>query len=186
MSGATLDHYLAKGWYRMGQGIFTCHFLCFGERIYSAIWLRLSLKDYTFRKSLRKVIKRNQQFKTLIRPAQIDKQKEILYQRYRWYSFKGNISTSLQESLQDGGHTNIYNTYESCVYDGDKLVAVSFFDLGDNSIASILGMYDPDYAGYSLGFYTMLVEIQYGQAQQFDYYYPGYIVPGYERFDYKM
>lgn len=169
----------------MGQGIFTCHFLCFGERIYSAIWLRLSLKDYTFRKSLRRVIKRNKHFHTLIRPAKLDKQKETLYQRYRWYCFKGNISTSLQESLQDGGLINIYNTYECCVYDGDKLVAVSFFDLGNNSIASILGMYDPDYANYGLGFYTMLLEIQYGQSQGFEYYYPGYIVPGYERFDYK-
>ncbi len=186
LSRATLDDYLANGWYRMGQGIFTCHFLCFGERIYSAIWLRLSLKDNSFRKSLRKLFKRNQQFRTIIRPAKLDKQKEALYQRYRWYCFKGNISTSLRESLLDGGTANIYNTYECCVYDGDKLIAASFFDLGKNSIASILGMYDPEYANYSLGFYTMLVEIKYGQSKNFDYYYPGYIVPGYKRFDYKL
>lgn len=185
LSRVSLDYYLERGWYRMGQGIFTCHFLCFGEQIYSAIWLRLDLKTYTFRKSLRRLLNRNKNFRVVIRPATLDKEKEALYQKYRWFCFRGNISTSLQESLLDGGQTNIYNTMESCVYDGEQLVAASFFDIGERSIASILGMYDPDYSQYSLGFYTMLLEVQYGMNNNFDYYYPGYIVPGYPRFDYK-
>ena len=49
-----------------------------------------------------------------------------------------------------------------------------------------MGLYDPDYAQYSLGIYTMLCEIQYGIEQRKKYYYPGYVVPGYKKFDYKL
>lgn len=186
LTQAALDEYLSKGWYRMGQGIFTCHFLCFGERIYSAIWLRLSLDQHKFKKRQRKLFNRNADFRIEIAPLRIDKQKEALYQKYRWYRFRGNISTSLKESLFDGGRKNIYQTMECCVYDKDKLIAASFFDVGNYSIASILGMYDPDYAKLSLGNFTMLAEMRFGMENDFKYYYPGYIVPGYSRFDYKV
>jgi arginine-tRNA-protein transferase len=180
-----LDRYLDMGWYRMGQGIFTCHFLSFGEHIYSALWLRLDLTDFSFKKSQRRLFRKNSHFKVKIRPAQINRKKEDLYQKYRWHSFKGNISISLRDSLLDGKRYNIYDTLECCLYDGDKLIAVSFFDRGEEALASIMGMYDPDYQEFSLGYFTMLMEIQYGLANNYKYYYPGYIVPGYPRFDYK-
>lgn len=186
IKGKELDDYLANGWYRMGQTIFTTHFLCFGEAFYSAIWVRLDLEKHEFSKSLRKIIKRNnERFQFHFGKAVIDISRENLYQRYR-VTFPGMIAPSIIDSLQDGEHFNVYNTYEFTVYDGDKLIAVSYFDLGRNSIASILGFYDPDYKAYSLGLYTMLMEVEYGKIQQFKYFYPGYVVPGYDRFEYKL
>lgn len=186
MAPEALDSYLAKGWYRMGQTIFTTHFLCFQQHFYSAIWIRLELEDYHFRKSIRKLMNKNsRRFRVEFRKGKIDRQKERLYQRYR-RSFAGMLAPSLKDSLQDGDDQNIYNSYEVCVYDEDRLVAFSFFDLGNSSAASILGVYDPDYDRYSLGFYTMLLEVQYCLDHDLSYYYPGYVVPGYARFDYKM
>ncbi len=181
-----LDEYLAKGWFRMGQMIFTCHFLYFEEKLYSSVWLRLDLENYKFRKSLRKIFKKNQEkFSTVVRPANITLEKEELYRRYKG-RLGGYVPNSLHESLLDNSSSNIYDTYECCVYDGDKLVAVSFFDVGANSIASIKGIYDLDYSKYSLGFYTMLVEMKSGILSKKKYYYPGYFVPNYEKFDYKL
>ncbi len=181
-----LDAYLSHGWYRMGQTIFTTHFLCFDERFYSAVWIRLSLSDYTFRKSLRKLLRRNDKiFQTFFRKAFIDQEKEQLYQKYK-ASFPGLLAPSLRDSLLDGEDFNIYDTYEVAVYHDDRLIGVSFFDLGREAVASIMGMYDPDFARYSLGFFTMLKEIEYAREQGFEYYYPGYVVPGYARFDYKL
>lgn len=181
-----LDRYLARGWFRMGQTIFTCHFLNFKNNLYTAIWTRLDLQGYTFRKSLRKIINRNnQRFKTVFRKAVFDQDKERLYRIHR-SRFEGYVTRTLRESLQGDARTNIYNTYEFCVYDEDQLVATSFFDLGKNSVASIMGLFDPDYGSYSLGFYTMLMEIHFAQEHQMDFYYPGYVVPGYKRFDYKL
>ncbi|MEZ4989915.1 MAG: arginine-tRNA-protein transferase [Saprospiraceae bacterium] len=186
MSPEALDAYLAKGWYRMGQTIFTTHFLCFQQHFYSAIWVRLELADYQFGKRARKLLRRNaRQFRYEFKKGKIDREKERLYQRYR-RSFPGMLAPSLKDSLLDGEDQNIYNSLEVAIYDGEKLIAFSFFDLGQESAASILGVYDPDYDRYSLGYYTMLLEIQYCLDQELEYYYPGYVVPGYSRFDYKL
>lgn len=181
-----LDEYLAKGWFRMGQMIFTCHFFCFDGTLYSPVWIRLDLEHYKFRKSLRKIMTRNnQRFNIVIRKAVLDDEKERLYKIHK-NRFMGFIHDSLKESLLGYSEDNIYDTYEACVYDEDKLVAVSFWDIGHESIASIIALYDPDYAKYSLGFYTMLLEMQFGIKNKMKYYYPGYVIPGYSKFDYKL
>jgi len=186
ISPEELDQRLAEGWYRMGQTIFTTHFLCFGEDFYSAVWIRLPLREYRFRKSLRKIRRKVKEAFTInIQSARITEEKEELYRRYR-NNFPGMLAPTLRDSLQDGEAHNIFNTYEVCIYDGDRLIAASFFDLGSHSLASILGIYHPHYRKYSLGLCTMLEEIEFGMQQGFDYYYPGYIVPGYSRFDYKQ
>ena len=40
-----LDKYLASGWFRMRQTIFTTNFLHFNQQFYSAIWLRVALEQ---------------------------------------------------------------------------------------------------------------------------------------------
>lgn len=181
-----LDAYLAKGWYRMGQSIFTTHFLCFGEDFYSAIWIRLALKDFQFSKSLRKILRKNSHdFRTEFCKSNITPKKEKLYQRYK-AKFSGVLAPTLKESLLDGENFNVFDTYEVNVYDGKKLIAVSFFDVGRDSAASIMGIYDPDYQKSSLGMYTMIAEVAFCIQNKMSYFYPGYVVPGYDRFDYKL
>ncbi len=185
LSGEELDLYLSRGWYRMGQTIFTTHFLCFENTFYSALWIRLDLEAYQFRKSLRKILRKNDaQYRWTYGKARIDEKREALYQLYK-ANFDGLLAPSLLDSLQDGEHYNIYDTYEFCVYDKNQLIAISYFDLGEESIASITGIYHPDYKSQSLGIYTMLKEIEFCLKAGLKYYYPGYIVPGYSRFDYK-
>lgn len=185
LSGEELDLYLSRGWYRMGQTIFTTHFLCFENTFYSALWIRQDLKDYTFRKSLRKILRKNdEQYRWTYGKARVDQKREDLYQLYK-AEFDGILAPTLLDSLQDGEYENIYNTYEFCVYHNNQLIAISYFDLGKESIASITGIYHPDYKNDSLGFYTMLKEIDFCLKAGLRYYYPGYIVPGYSRFDYK-
>lgn len=181
-----LDKYLAHGWYRMGQTMFTTHFLWFKGFFYSAIWVRLALKGFVFNKRQRKLLRRNETLFTYkFSKATITPEQERLYERYR-QSFPGLLANTLQESLLDGGSDNIYDTWQACVYDGNKLVAFSYFDLGSDSAAGIMGIYDHDYQAHSLGFYTMILEVLFCAQQGFTYYYPGYVVPGYARFDYKL
>ena len=126
-----------------------------------------------------------QRFRTTIKHATIDNEKEELFQRYK-IGFKGILSATLIDSVLDGQPHTIFDTFEVCVYDGEKLVAFSFFDLGNKSLSSIKGVYDPEYSKHSLGIYTMVEEMQFGLDLGFQFYYPGYIVPGYPRFDYKL
>jgi arginine-tRNA-protein transferase len=186
LSKKELDDYLARGWYRLGAQIFTCQYLFFKEKLFSPVWIRLPLKDYTFRKRLRKIFNRNRRkFTVVIQPQNLTHEKQDLYQKYR-KSFHSPIAVTLVYNLQDSARTTIYDTQEICIYHEDKLVACSFFDIGENSLASILGIYDPDYQQDSLGFYSMLLEIEWGLENGYEYYYPGYIVPQYDKFDYKL
>ncbi|GIV31305.1 MAG: hypothetical protein KatS3mg029_0656 [Saprospiraceae bacterium] len=186
LTGDELDLFLEAGWYRMGQSIFTCHFIFFEENLYSAIWIRLPLEGYTFRKSARKLMRKvENRFQVVVRPAVIDEQKELLFQHFKLF-FKGNLYGTLHELMFDHKSYNIFDTWEVAVYDADRLAGFSFFDLGHHALASIKAVYHNDYRQYSLGIYTMLREIQFGWEQGFNYYYPGYVVPGFQRFDYKL
>ena len=181
-----LDHYLAKGWFRMGQMIFTCRFLSFKNSLYTALWIRTQLNGFKFSKSQRKLIAHNRRkFTVISRKAIFDKEKETLYKIHK-KRFEGYVSKSLKASLFGESTLNIYDTYEIAIYDGDRLAAVSFFDRGEETLASIMGMYDPAYSKFSLGYYTMLEEMDYGIKHDYQTYYPGYVVPGYEKFDYKL
>ena len=182
----TLDRYLEQGWYRMVQSIFTCRFVMMGGDLHSALWTRLDLSDYRFRKSLRKLMRRNaRQFEITCEPATLDAESEALFQRYRT-SFRGELSESLRDSLYGDSGRAVYNTWRFSIRDGGRLVALSFFDLGQDSMLSVMGIYDPDYSQHSLGFTTMLLEIEYGIKAGLRYFYPGYVSPGYPVFDYKL
>ncbi len=181
-----LDDYLAKGWFRMGQTIFTCWFLFMERRFFSAIWIRQDLQDFKFKKRSRKLMNRNGRLFTYkIGRAVIDRPKEILYQKHRVRFNTGGVYRSLRQSLLSGSSFSIYDTLQIEIYDGDQMIAASFFDVGEESIASITGIFDPAYNQHSLGFYTMLLEMQFSIETNKRFYYPGYIVPGNPRFDYK-
>ncbi|MEM8585720.1 MAG: arginine-tRNA-protein transferase [Bacteroidota bacterium] len=187
LSPEALDWYLARGWYRMGGNIFTTHYLCFQQQLYSAIWIRLDLRKFQFSKSQRKLMRKNAKlFTHSVGQRKFTLEKELLYNRYA-QSFNGRLSPSLRDNLEDYDEESIFDTYEVCIREQEtnKLVGASYFDLGDNSAASILGVYEPDFERYSLGYYSMLLEMAFCMEQGFNYYYPGYIVPGYKRFDYK-
>ncbi len=180
-----LDEYLAKGWFRMGQTIFTCWFLFMEKGFFSAVWIRQDLTNFKFKKRSRKLMNRNKRLFTYkIGPARIDLKKEKLYQKHR-VRFTTGVHRTLNQSLMAGANFSIYDTRQIEVFLGNELVAASFFDVGKESIASINGIFNPKYDQHSLGFYTMLLEMQFALDEGKKFYYPGYVVPGNPRFDYK-
>ena len=66
------------------------------------------------------------------------------------------------------------------------MIAAGFFDLGKMSAAGITCIYHPAYKKYSLGKYLMYLKMAFCKEQQLQYFYPGYVVPGYNSFDYKL
>jgi arginyl-tRNA--protein-N-Asp/Glu arginylyltransferase len=186
LSPKELDRYLARGWFRMGQTIFTCFFLDIEEGIFPTIWLRQDLRGYHFKKSHRRLMRKvARNFRVAVGPIELTEEKDELFHLHK-VRFEGPVSPSLADSLLDGAPRSIYDTWEVTVYDGDKLIAASYFDRGEESIASIKGMFHPDYASYSLGFYTMLKEMEYARDQGYHFFYPGYFVVDYSKFDYKL
>ncbi len=181
MSPARLDKLLAEGWFRNSSRVSRIQYLCMNEAVGSVINIRARLRDYSFSKGFRKILAQNNtRFTHIIRKiTAVDHPKERLYQLQK-HKFEIFVIDNLQVFLYDylKAEDCLFDTYEVCVYDGEKLVAVSFFDVGNYSLASILGLYDPDYQKYSLGTYTLLLEIEFAQKHGFKFYYPGYVVLG--------
>ena len=183
-----LDDYLADGWFRSCQCMYRQQILTLNEGLYSPVRVRLELPNYEFRKSLRKIKKKVENaFRVEVRPGGFpgEEEKEFLYTHFK-KRLTGYLSPSLKVYLWGENDTNVFETYEVAIYDKNELIAISFFDVGNESVASILGIYHEDYEQYSLGFYTMLAEIEFGKKEGYQYYYPGYVIPGYPKFDYKL
>ncbi|CAN5609219.1 hypothetical protein BH10BAC4_BH10BAC4_17470 [soil metagenome] len=184
---ADLDAYLSKGWFRMGQTIFTTNFLRVRNEIFSTIWLRMKLDEYEADNTQIKLFKKNAGFRVTINPATLTHEKEDLYAVYK-ESVPFQASSSLEHLLLSGTAelNSIYTTYEVTVRDGDKLIACGFFDIGGTSAQGITSFYDPAYKKYSLGKYLIYLKIQYCKNVKLHYFYPGYFVPGNPYFDYKL
>jgi arginine-tRNA-protein transferase len=183
--GETLDDYLGKGWFRMGQTIFTTNFLNFRDQFYSAIWLRISLEKFYEDKQFKALAKLNRHFQTNIQKAEITKEKEELFSKYR-STVTFEASHSLTQLLLGTVTRNVFDSYEVTVRDEGKLIACGFFDMGKTSAAGITSFYDPGYRKNSLGKFVIYQKIKHCFASGFKYFYPGYFVPGYPRFDYKL
>ncbi len=68
---------------------------------------------------------------------------------------------------------------------GERLVAVSVLDLGEKSVSSVYHYFDPDESRRSLGVYSVLWELAWCRANDFDWYYLGYYVRDCEHLNYK-
>ena len=183
LSPKRLDRYLASGWFRTVNMLFRAQVTCFDNDVCSPINIRINLSEHEHSKRFRKLLNRNGRlFRHEIRKATITREKEELFHQHQ-RRFRSFLSNSLEEFLV---LTSRFDTYEMAIFDNDRLVAISYYDQGHNSLMSLLGLFDPGYATYSLGIYTMLLEMEYGKSSQRQWYYPGYVHERPSIYDYKL
>jgi arginyl-tRNA--protein-N-Asp/Glu arginylyltransferase len=185
MKGYGLDLCLSRGYFRMQQEIFTCHYVPFDDKLCAVHWLRIVLSSVTYGKSQLRLLRINEKYSVAVKPFILTQELESLYALYR-ESIQFDAPDSVESCLLDGAMQTMFDTYAVEVRDNEKLIAVGIFDNGAQSIAGIMNFYHPDYRKQSLGKYLMLLKINYARSQQKTYYYPGYIVSNYPKFDYKL
>jgi len=185
LTGRQLDQYLSKGWFRMGQTIFTTDVVPLNDRLYEVHWLRIDLRRLNYGRTQKKLFVLNKNFSVSMQPLNINSELEDLFASYR-NSVDFNPPQSVEEYLFLGINHNIYDSYLIQIRDHGKLIAAGIFDNGETSIAGILNFYDPSYKKYSLGRYLMLIKAQYAIKMGKAWYYPGYIARGYSKFNYKL
>lgn len=183
LSPRRLDRFLASGWFRTVNMLFRAKVTCFDNDICSPVNIRIRLADHLPSKRMRKLQQRNgRMFWHEIRKATITPEKEALFGQHQ-RRFRSFLCNSLEEFLV---LTPRFDTYEINIYDEDRLIAVSYFDQGSNSIMSLLGLFEVGYSSYSLGIYSMLLEMEYAKANGFKWYYPGYVHESPSMYDYKL
>jgi len=191
LTGPELDGYLARGWYRMQQSIFTITH-SFREEFVDfrpVWWLRFPVQGLPRHRSHDRIRRRNRHLQVRLEASfRPDAASEELYARYLAdMPFDGYPSITDALYGDDGpGAGTIYDTRAIILSDGGRDVAIGIFDRGQYAGASILHGYDPAYARHSLGKYLMLLTLDHLAEAGCEWYYPGYVVSGVPRFDYKL
>lgn len=189
LNGAQLDAFLANGWYRMRQILFTqSHYHGHPSELDRPVWwLRFPVDGIVDRDSHKRMRRRNRHLRVeTLDPFVNRRVYETLYDRY-FESIDFDGYPSVEEALFEyPRREGLFHTCGIGLYDGKRLVAMGVFDLGRDSCASILHFYDPDYARLSLGRHLMLLTTDLLRERGYRWYYPGYVVPGLPKFDYKL
>ncbi|HPI53754.1 MAG TPA: hypothetical protein PLU10_03620 [Chitinophagaceae bacterium] len=179
-----LDRYLHAGWFRIGQSVFTTQFLKFKTIIYNALWLRINLTSFQLSTTQQKLLKRNDRFTTEINDFSVSSELEELYQQYKT-GIPFETGKNVQTILGLEHSVNIFHSKLIRVFDGNRLIGCGVFDLGEQAAAGIMTFYHPDYKKHSLGHFIILQKLLYCQQEGFQFFFPGYLVPGYKPFEYK-
>ena len=189
LAGEQLDAFLANGWYRMRNMVFTqSHYHGEPSPLDSPVWwLRFPIPSIGEHASHRKLRRRNRRFKVSVLDPFVNRLAfDSLYERYfESIDFEGY--PSIEDAVyEDPFGEPVFRTGAIALYDEKRPVAMGLFDLGANACASILHFYHPDYARFSLGRYLVLLTVDLLRERGYEWYYPGYVVPGRPKFDYKL
>jgi len=185
--GQLLDQYLAAGYYRMLHTVFTTHHTRLhttGEDL-PVFWLRTQVKNITESSSALANRKKCAGFTASCKRAEITAETEALYSLYH-SAIDFNTGGSCYDCLHDERLEDPFDSRMIEIRDGNTLVAVGYFDQGQQTISGILNFYHPAYKKYSLGKYLILKKIDYALANNISLYYTGYISTSNTRFDYKL
>jgi len=185
MKGNELDFFLSVGYFRMQQGIFTCRDVTFNGIRHPVHWLRIALTNVEYGPKQSRLLRANDRFSVAVKPFVLSPEIQTLYAVYR-NSVSFDAPSTVEDCLFGKVAYTTFDTHVIEVRDNGALIAAGIFDNGGYSIAGIMNFYHPDYHRQSLGKYLMLLKINYARRQQKEYYYPGYLVSDYAKFDYKL
>ena len=185
IKGEVLDNYLSRGWFRIGSIVYTTSYTSLDDDIEHLVcWLRYKVKAVQLCRKNNKLISENSNFTTHCHPLENNHEPEQLFKNNRT-GVKFKINPSLSSILSDPGHET-FDSYIMEVRNNGCLIAAGIFDVGHRSMEDIINFYDPAYKRYSLGKYLMLKKYQYCLENGYDYYYPGYFIPGQQILSYKL
>lgn len=182
VSHESFDHLMSFG-YRRARNIFYRYTLGeYNSEPVVVVPLRIELAKFMLSESQKKTLRKNKDLHYTFKPLEITEEIDTLFSEHT-NRFKENIPETIEIFVSE--YSNPCETLQCEVRDKDKLVAVSFLDIGKNSISSIYAMFDLEYSKRRLGIYTMLLEIQYAIETGKKYYYPGYAYDISSFYDYK-
>lgn len=184
VSSDKMDTLWANGWRHFGTQFFRYNLGFLDLDIRFVIPLRIRLSDFSFSKSQRRVLRRNEDLDVVVRPVGIDVSAEQLFHSHK-RRFNHSIPDSIFDFLSIDPANSPCEAKEVRVTQGDDLLAVSYFDVGDRAASGTYAMFEPSIAHRSLGIFTMLKEIEYAIECGKEFYYQGYCYEGESFYDYK-
>ena len=179
-----MDSLWAKGWRHFGTHFFRYNVGFLIDELRFVLPLRIRLADFKFSKSQRRVLRRNEDLEVKIAPIHIDTEIESLFTRHKT-RFNHGVPESIYNFVSREPAASPCEAREIRVTKGGTILALSYFDVGDNSTSGIYGMFEPTVTERGLGIFTMLKEIEYSLETGREFYYQGYAYEGPSFYDYK-
>lgn len=182
---AQMDALWHGGWRHFGTHFYRYNIGFYEYEIRRVIPLRIRLSQFKPSKSQRRVLNRNKDLRVVVRSVEIDAEKENLFDRHK-ARFKSGVPDSIYDFLSSDAPAEIpCAALEFGVFEGERLLAVSFLDIGARAVSSVYAIFEPTEERRSLGIFTMLLEIRYASENGKQFYHLGYAYEGNSFYDYK-
>lgn len=181
------DSYMANGWRLLGYSIIRHNFAVCRSQMCGTIPLRIRLQDFHFSKSQRQLLRRNAGLSVSYGPIQLKPEHHILFQIHSEQRFSERRPDLLATFIGAQSHSEPVTgkSFTVRMTDG-QIAAYSFMHIGEKAVSGTYCFFHPDYSKYSLGNFTLLLEILKSQELGMQYYYPGYCYDVPSQFDYKL
>jgi arginine-tRNA-protein transferase len=184
VGAAKMDRLWAEGWRHFGIFFFQYRTSIHGATEFNVLPLRIDLERFHLSRSQKRVLKNNQDTAIVIGRSSIDDTKEKLFSEHR-RRFVENIPSSLHDFLSPVPDSVPCTNLELCVYQGKRLLGVTFLDIGQTATSAVYAIFDPTEAKRSIGILMMLHSIRFSRERGYHYYYPGYAYREPFAYDYK-
>lgn len=184
VSPAQMDFLWAEGWRHFGIYFFRYRTSFHGGKKFRVIPLRIDLGRFELTRSQRRVLVKNRDLRIQIGAASIGAPKRALFDKHR-NRFKENVPTALDDLFSPMPATVPCRTCELCVYSDERLLGVTYLDLGETATSGVYAIFDPAEAKRSVGILMILRSIEYSLQRGCRYYYPGYAYREPFVYDYK-
>lgn len=184
VSPVQMDFLWTEGWRHFGIYFFRYQTSAHGDKMFSVIPLRIDLERFSVTRSQKRVLAKNRDVRVVVRPASLDEAKQTLFDKHRG-RFQENAPISLHDLLSPMPASVPCTTVEVCIYLEERLVGVTYLDLGQSATSGVYAIFDPEEAKRSLGILMMLQSIEFSRQRGCRFYYPGYAYREPFTYDYK-
>jgi leucyl-tRNA---protein transferase len=180
-----MDGCWADGWRHFGAYFFRMQMDVLNDIPMQIRSLRIRAQDFLPSASQRRIVRKNRDLRVEFQPIHLTEAHEILFEKHK-RRFTQNTPESLYDFLSEQPASMPCRAYECRVLSSEnRLLAVSFFDIGEEAASSIYAMFDTDESARGLGIFTLLAELDFVRQSGKKYLYTGYIHEEASFYDYK-
>ena len=183
--GGRMDALWAEGWRHFGPIFFRYRRWRHAGRSLTITPLRMEPARFRPSRGQRRVVARNRDLRVEVRPTALDEEMFEMFEAHR-RRFRTDVPGSLHDFLSPHVPSELPCRNETlCLYEGARLVAAHFLDVGRAATSSVYSMFDPAKSRRSLGVYTILLAVERTRRLGYPHYYPGYGCREPSPYDYK-
>ncbi len=151
--------------------------------------LRIPLETFVPSRNQKRVLRKGREvFRHEIGPTEFSPGRLEMYQRYLDFQHDKTEDDMDERSYREFFVDSVLgvDTFELRLFKDDRPAGIGILDRVGDALSSVYFFFEPEFAEYSPGTYTMLLETEIAREMKLNYYYPGYFIKGCKTMEYKL